>query len=283
VYDFGVLRVTASILCGLLAAAEAAPPTQKPIPVDYPIAAMKLFAAAVVLERDGDLADARRAYERSNDKQPHASAYFNLGRIYLQSEEYGDAIRHFQKYLELAPTARDRAEVTALIESLRSTVHPVWIEGGVSGDEGEALVLLDGVVIGRSPMTYKIPIGTHIVERITSGGYGESRLHIAPGAPTNGRISMQSRAPGNVVIGGFAGMSMTIKEGEHELRLGGRFALPVGRHTTDLAGQLCVPITIVVKAVTEVTYVYVERGKPADTGQCEPVVRTQTQVLRPRP
>lgn len=62
--------------------------------------------------KDGDENLARAAYERALAKVPEfAPSYRALGILAMKNKEFGSAAQHFEKYLALAPAAKDRAYV----------------------------------------------------------------------------------------------------------------------------------------------------------------------------
>ena len=51
-----------------------------------------------------------------NDK----AAHLNLGHLYYKGESpNGEALKHFNKYLELSPNSEDRQEIEDLVENLK--------------------------------------------------------------------------------------------------------------------------------------------------------------------
>jgi Tfp pilus assembly protein PilF len=56
----------------------------------------------------GDLAAARAAFERAIKLDPsHAASYKNLGTVYQKLGETAKAKKSYEKYLQIAPAAKD--------------------------------------------------------------------------------------------------------------------------------------------------------------------------------
>src|SRR6188474_1470626 len=78
-----------------------------------------LYREGTSLYLKGQLADAKKKYEAAlaqNSRYP--AAHRGLGFVYQRLGDRAKALKHLKRYLELAPGARDAAEVKKKIESL---------------------------------------------------------------------------------------------------------------------------------------------------------------------
>jgi tetratricopeptide (TPR) repeat protein len=265
------MRIGVGIGClvFLVASAAAAPPGRKHATATYPADALKSFAFAFAKELEGDYEEAISAYESSRGASPQPSTACNLGRLYLELGDPAKARARFDEYLTLLPTAPDAPAVKKLIAEL-ATVTTVTIGSGATGELVDAIVLLDGEVVGSSPaVTHPTP-GRHLFQRLTATGYGSEWFDVKAGDASFENV--YTRGPGK---GGHVVLSTPATEhpwswteGGHPMRVHELFALPVGHYTTSMpisaAPKLCTPIEFDVKATTEITYVHVELGAKQD-------------------
>jgi uncharacterized protein HemY len=71
--------------------------------------------------KDGDEALAREAYARAVQSAPEfAPSYRALGVLAMKQNEFAAAAQHFEKYLALAPAAKDRAYVEQYYEMVKA-------------------------------------------------------------------------------------------------------------------------------------------------------------------
>lgn len=71
--------------------------------------------------KDGDEKLARDAYERALANAPEfAPSYRALGIVAMKNKEFGIAAQHFEKYLALAPAAKDRGYIEQYYEMMKA-------------------------------------------------------------------------------------------------------------------------------------------------------------------
>jgi len=75
--------------------------------------------AAYALE---DWDGAIKEFQAGFRDDPTPPFLFNIAQAHRQAKRLDDAIRYYQRYLDLSPDARDRAEVEQLIRALQSSV-----------------------------------------------------------------------------------------------------------------------------------------------------------------
>ncbi len=277
------MRLAILLVCALgwSATAHAGPLRLKPVTDKYPVKAMRAFVAGLVLHQLEDLHNAGNAYESANHHSPQANTYYNIADLYLRSEHHALAIAALRRYLELAPAATDRAEVLRLIQDLSTAPAKITLGGRLSSrGEPDAILLLDGVVIGKSPMLVRPAAGHHLAERITATTYASAKFEARPGMIDFVNMSAQQGPAGNVVITGIEWRTPW-REGKVTFVGHERFVLPVGRYTitgADRHPRLCSPVKFEVKSTKQLTHVRVELSAQDDS-HCATLVRVRTQGL----
>src|SRR5881394_2176811 len=118
--------VVGSLLVAAVAAAPSssaapglAPPARrKPPPEGFPADAIEPFVNAILADRAGDLGTALRRYQDANRISEQAGTHYNIADVQRRMEHWKQAVESYRKYLELAPSAPDRAEVERLIAQI---------------------------------------------------------------------------------------------------------------------------------------------------------------------
>jgi tetratricopeptide (TPR) repeat protein len=281
------------LACGV-ASTTAGPLHHKPSTPDYPIAALRKFAAAVVLEREGRYHDAYNEYYGANEVSPQAATYYDMAVVELELEHLDSARQALAKYLELAPKATDHAEVEHVLAELTQRPQTIWISShDFKGSEPGDIVLLDGIPVGEAPILVHPGPGRHIVERLGPKGYARRYVNSTPGhAQVDEHLDL-TPATGNVLIDGETyswspGASWT--EGETNFVLDTYFSLAIGHYKTTMqihAGMpTCAPVEFDVKSTTELTHVHVDVDAVAaqHNTNCVPVTKViVNQPLRSHP
>lgn len=277
------MRLAMLLACaiGWSATAHAGPLRLKRVTDKYPVEAMRAFAEGLVMHHLEELHLAGNAYGRANHHSPQANTYYNIADLYLRTEHYASAIEALRRYLELAPDAADRAEVLRMIQDLETAPAKITLGGRVSSKgEPDAILLLDGVVVGKSPMLVRPAAGRHLAERITATTYESTEFEARPGMVDYVSMSATQGPTGNVVITGI-GRRAPWREGKVTFVGHERFVLRVGRYTitgTDDHPRLCSPLQFEVKSTKQLTHVRVELSA-RDSGGCARIVRVRTQAL----
>jgi tetratricopeptide (TPR) repeat protein len=112
----------------------------------------------------GHYAAALAEYSRAYDiLEGHPKQYWVLHNLAACNERmfrYDVAVGLYEEYLRRAPpNEQDRAEVTAIVGTLRSLLATLVIESSVAGE-----VWLDDRRLGTAPGTWNVPAGSHILE-----------------------------------------------------------------------------------------------------------------------
>lgn len=263
--------LVAMVLVGATAAA-AAPDARpaKPSPAKrkfatekYSFKSLTSFVEAIIADKAGDLGTALDKYRRIADDK-HPSTLYNLADVQRRLEHYPQAVEYYKKYLELAPNAPDRKEVERLIATIETRPFVAVIDG----EDMDAVILVDGALIGPSPAIVKPKEGPHVADRIGPRTYRHQIF--SAHASGNEHVQMKyEEAEGNVVLTGSWGLRLAgeWEEAGTKYVLPGRFTLAPGRYETYVKSSkhACNKIAFDVARGDELTYVYVDVA-PGDTG-----------------
>jgi hypothetical protein len=195
-------------------------------------------------------------------------------------ERWKQAIESYKKYLELAPDAPDRAEVERLIEQLAKRPGTAVIDG----EEPDAIVFVDGKLIGPSPVVLQVGDGRHTADRITKTTHAQRTFEVKPATTEHIRLTASREEPGNVILSGNVRFGGTWRDRGHEYQLPGRMALPPGRHSTYLVSpdRACSPLVFDAPKPDELVFVYVHaQADERARGGCLPIQIIQTKVRFP--
>ncbi len=144
------LAPLAASLPGVAAAQPAAAPQKRD-------EAVSRYQKGVEFFQEGDFQASLIEFKRSYELVPNFNVLFNIGQVYYQLQDYANALKTLEQYLEdgakRIPATR-RAEVEKDVEKLRARVAQVTIKVNVPGAE----VLIDDVVVGTSPLSGPITV-----------------------------------------------------------------------------------------------------------------------------
>ncbi|HEY4160108.1 MAG TPA: hypothetical protein VGM29_18475 [Polyangiaceae bacterium] len=139
------------------------------------------FERGVALSRKRSYAEALAEFQAAYDATPHFSVLYNIGQAQIALGRHADASRTLQRYLDEGGAnleASRRAEVEAAI--LREAEYTVAME--IVVDAGGALVSVDAIALGRSPLPQPIRVdpGPHTVAAmLDSGEHRELTIEVA--------------------------------------------------------------------------------------------------------
>lgn len=260
------------------------PPVRKPAAVSWTAEALSTFADAMMADKAGDLEKAESYYRRGGSDEKQPAVLYNLADVQRRMERTKDAIESYQKYLEAAPDAPDRAEVEKLIARLAATPPIVTVDG----DDPRAVVFIDGVLAGPSPQSVTITEGKHVFDRIGPTSFAH---HAWTGRPADVRHlygSSTKEQVGNVVLSAAPGVQLSGRwrdDADREWELPSRITLEPGRYTTTLFrdSYTCNPLVFDVPRGDVVTYVYIDAPmrEPKDRGACLPITVKVKKVVFP--
>ncbi len=158
-----------SLLFVVLPAARAQEPSLEP---GAPPLAVQRYFSGRELYRQGNLAGAADEFRTAFDLFPtSAKLAFNLGRVSERLGRSRDAVDYYAKYLELAPTVQDRAEIEALVASLRRRLTEQQGDLVVTTEPLGADVFVDGAAtpLGKTPLTARLEAGEHALRVALAG------------------------------------------------------------------------------------------------------------------
>jgi len=161
--------------------------------LDEPLArARALVAIAEPLFLAGHYAAALAEYSRAYQiLDGHPRQYWVLHNLAACNERlfrYDLAVEQYEEYLRRAPaTEADRAEVSAILRTLRSLLATLVVESSVAGE-----VWLDDRRLGAAPGRWRAPAGRHIVE-VRAPSYESQRreVQLDPGQLQVNRFQLQ--------------------------------------------------------------------------------------------
>jgi hypothetical protein len=253
----------------------AAPAKRKPPTDKYPPEAIEPFVEGVLADKAGDLEAAVRRYGDSNKISEQANTHYNIADVRRRMERWKQAVESYRKYLELAPTAPDRAEVERLIAQIETRPGVAVLDG----EDPDGVVFIDGRLVGPSPAVVSVTDGRHVGDRITPTGLAHRTFEVKPATSEHVRLTPSREEPGNVVLSGNTRTTGSWHDGGIEYRLPGRMDLPPGRYETALGGvrdRACSPLVFDAPRPGEVVFVYIDAVD--EPRGCIPIKVTQTKV-----
>ncbi|MDB4960154.1 MAG: Tetratricopeptide repeat [Myxococcales bacterium] len=255
------------------------PATRKPASATNSTEALEMFVDAIIADKAGDLSRAMDRYQRMvRLAKDDPNALYNLADVQRRLEHYYQAVESYKKYLALVPDAPDRKEVARIIDLIEKRPSFTVIDG----EDLDAIVLVDGALIGPSPAHVFPTPGGHTADRIGPTSYRHERFYVPPAHTDHVHMNYEE-AEGNVVMSGSSALPLAgtwVLEG-HKFTLPGRFTLPPGRYQTYVRSEAesCNRISFDVAKGDVITYVYVDL-KPGQPEQyCKPLT-VKVQKLR---
>ena len=112
----------------------------------------------------GDYEGAIEEFKAAFDLKASTGALYNIAKSYEKMARYEEAIDYFQQYLDLEPTASDRADIEESIRRLKKTIKERYQELSVSSDPPGADIYLDDRTTGLQGQTnfrFKVTPGPH--------------------------------------------------------------------------------------------------------------------------
>ena len=256
-----------ALLVVLAATAGAAADPHKPVPDKFTAAAAKLFDQAVAAETAHQWRTAIGLYQQAFDLSPHPNAIFNVAALEAVHGEIEQALLAYQTYLELAPTAADRAQVEARMTELIAQKRTRRLEVGRGLVLADAYVIVDGDIVARpgqlrdGKLDLSYGRGRHWVAVVTPISYGATAFGaIGEYGDAEPRVvvSGQNRADGNLLAQLDYDYTAEL-DGKHVLGEGVRMTVKAGTHWLKLRDRKheCAPIKLDLPSGDDVQFVYV--------------------------
>jgi hypothetical protein len=145
-------------LPSLVARAEGPPAAAAPAPVPAQEEAASRFKKGLDLFKEGDYQAALIELRRANELAPNYNVLYNIGQVYFQLQDYPNALRSLESYLQeggKGVDAKRRAEVEKDIEKLKSRVANLEIAVNVH----DAEVTIDEISAGKTPLPRSVLVG----------------------------------------------------------------------------------------------------------------------------
>lgn len=173
--------------------AAAQPAGEEPSPRER---ARQQYEAGVAAFEAGDYATALAAIDESYRLFPSLRTLYSLGLCHHALGNFGPALRSLEQYLrEAGPDAPAdlRARAEELVAQMRAEMGRLEIRVNVEGAD----VLVDGEVVGRSPLAAPVEVGPgwHVVEaRRESWSGSPERVNVAAGSAASVALALEQEA-----------------------------------------------------------------------------------------
>jgi hypothetical protein len=285
----------ALLIAALLAGTAVADPdtaVRKGTPDKFAKAAGDAFRAAVQADKDGDLRAALGLYEKAFAISPHPSTIYNIADVQRRLNMLPLALKSYETYLAIAPTATDKKDVEALIDKLDRTPGMLWVATSPSSDPRaidltDAYILVDGeikktpgVEIHAGPYNFRegfgidLRGGEHTVDVVTSVSFGSQTCRFGPGENRECTVTAPPRTDGAVVFNSSdRGLEVRVpgkgRRSQRELR----FEIPAGKQRLLLRDRSyeCPTIPVDVPKGGDVVYVFAQTTEHDRLERCRAV------------
>jgi len=287
------------VLCSSAALADDAA-VRKGTPDRFAKAAGEAFAAAVQADKDGDLRTALGLYEKAFAISPHPSTIYNIADVQRRLNLLPLALKSYETYLAIAPTAPDKKDVEATIAKLQATPGMLWVSSTPPSDSRSidltnAYILVDGeikkqpgVEIHAGPYGYRegwgidLRAGEHVIDVVTSVSFGSDDCKFGPGENRECTVVAPPRTDGAVVFNSSdRGLEVRLPGKQRRTQREIRFELPSGKQRLLLRDRRfeCKSIEIDVPKGGDVIYVFASTTQHDRLERCRDVTVT-TKKLR---
>ncbi len=153
---FALCAALALALASLVARAEGPPAAAAPASAQEEAASR--FKKGLDLFKEGDYQAALIELRRANELAPNYNVLYNIGQVYFQLQDYPNALRSLETYLQEGGKGVDpkrRVEVEKDIEKLKSRVANLEIAVNVP----DAEVTIDELSAGKTPLPRSVLVG----------------------------------------------------------------------------------------------------------------------------
>ncbi|MBL0216799.1 MAG: hypothetical protein IPQ07_23335 [Myxococcales bacterium] len=276
-------------------AGEAA--VRKGTPDKFAKAAGDAFRAAVAADKEGDLRSALGLYQKAFAISPHPSTIYNIADLQRRLNLLPLALKSYETYLVIAPTAADKQQVEALIAKLEKTPGMLWVSTPPASDPQaidltSAYILVDGEIKKQpgveshaGPYGYKegfgidLRGGEHVVDVVTAVSFGSSSCKFGPGENHECMVRAPPRTDGAVVFNA-SNRSLEVRlpnDANRRSRSEVRFDLPPGKQRLQLRDRSfeCPTIPVDVPKGGDLAYVFVATTEYDRLERCRSVTVTQ--------
>jgi hypothetical protein len=142
--------------------------------------ARELYAQGQQLFRQGDFSGAQRAFEDAYRAVPNPVVLLSVAECQVRTENFAGALSSLQQYLAERPTAPDRPQVEAQIQTLEAKPGFLTVESVPPG----AQIMVDGTASGFiSPHELSLRAGPHTIALTAPGHLRlEQKIEVSVGA-----------------------------------------------------------------------------------------------------
>ena len=250
---------------------------RKATPDKFAKAAGESFAAAVAADKAGDLKTALGLYQKAYAISPHPSTIYNIADVQRRLLLLAEALKSYETYLALAPSAGDRKDVEAAIDKISKTPGTLLLGTGAASDPNavdwkSAYVLVDGEVKvkpGTAPQQLRdwggqvgfvIPVasGVHVVDVVTAITHGHQVCRAPVGGQGFCSVSAKPRVDGRLVVNSSERTLAVRVEPKGKSIVGQRVDVPAGKHRLLVRDRSyeCRPIAVEVPSGGDVQLVF---------------------------
>ncbi len=130
-------RITLALVLGLAGSGPASADDaakRKGTPDKFAKAAGEAFLEAVTADKAGDLKTALGLYQKAYGISPHPSTIYNIADVQRRLNLIPLALKSYETYLAIAPTASDKKDVEATIARLQATPGMLWVSSTPPSD-----------------------------------------------------------------------------------------------------------------------------------------------------
>jgi hypothetical protein len=127
-------------------------------------AARVAFLAGSENYKQSQFKKALEEFEKAARLKPHPTVTYNIGRCHEKLGDIPRALAAYRMYLKAAPESKDAKAVTDAVARFENELkakgivqHFVWAQ------PPDALIEVDGKIVGRSPATIELGAGSHSV------------------------------------------------------------------------------------------------------------------------
>ena len=263
------------VVVALAGAAHAETKTKR-APDKFTKAAGDAFTAAAEADGKGDLRTALALYEKAHAISPHPSTIYNIADVQRRLSLIKAAIRSYETYVAMAPDAKDRAEVDALLEQLAKTpgtlvIFTSPVTDRESIDLASAFILVDGDIKkrpgpvptlkprDRPEIHLQLPPGEHVVDAVLPLTYATRACDVEPGTQRFCQLEAEPRIDGNVVVSAKTRRFEVLADRRGKQLVYKRFELSAGKHRLLVKDRSygCAPLPIDATG-NSVSYAFIE-------------------------
>jgi tetratricopeptide (TPR) repeat protein len=155
------------------------------------------FRRGAQLYDAGQYEKAVAAFIAADAMAPSAALSFNVALAYEHLDDTSGALRWYRDYLRRNPSAPNAADVWKRIAELAGKLSERGLQQlSVMSTPGSATVMLDGRVVGVTPLTGDFALGQHHLQLNLPGYHDQGRdIVLAPNTPDEENVVLNAERP----------------------------------------------------------------------------------------